>query len=224
VDIDDEVHRRLCQGLRSTPEELALMAQCARRVPQLESNCLELTKRCAALEKLIKMVNCPANMNVSAVTIDKMSKEGQVKIGEIVKDLGGDYVDAYPVPPKKKIRLIQKARPGYSPTMLTVALNLANDGKNHLDLAVRLYVTTDPREQGEGVGGEYRGFQLFNNDGTPTPQKFPTYKNMPMTIGTLEYLIVEIEHTGTANNLVSAFATVGVNAQGWFAACSTDAC
>ena len=222
MDVDDEVHRRLCQGLRSTPEQLALMAQCARQVPKLESSCRELTQRCAALEKLLDMVNCPANMNVSAVTVDRISKETQVNVSEIVKGLGGDYVEAYPVPPKKKIRLVQKARPGYSPKTITIALNLANDGKNHLDIAVRLYVTTDPRDLGEGVGGEYRGFQFFNNDGIPTPQPFPTYKNMPMTIGTLEYLVIEIEHQGSSNNLVSAFAAASVNAQGWYAACGTD--
>ncbi len=222
AEADDELHRRLCQGLRSTPEEQALMAQCARRVPRLEESCQQLIARCSALEKLLDAVRCPANMNISPVTIDKISKETQVNVSEIVTGLGGDYVDAYPVPPKKRIRLIQRARPGYSPKEITIALNLANDGKNHLDIAVRLYVTTDPTDRGEQVGGEYRGFQFFNNDGIPTPQPFPTYKNMPMTVGTLEFLVIEIDHTGSSNNLVSAFAAASVNAQGWFAACGTD--
>lgn len=222
VEADDELHRRICRGLKMTPEEYAQMTRCAGRVPGLENRCRELAAECEALKRLITASYCPANMNFSQVSVDKVSKETQVNVTEIVKGLGGDYVDAYPVPPGKKIRLVQRSRPGYSPKTITVALNLANDGKNFLDLAVRFFVTTDARERGEEVGGEFRGFQFFNNDGIPTPQPFPTYKNMPMTIGTLEFLVIEIEHQGSANNLVSAFAAASVNAEGWYAACGLD--
>ena len=222
VDMDEEMHRRLCQGLGMTPEDLAQMAQCSGRVPGLEKQCNELIKRCSALERLIKASLCPANIPFSSVTLDRLSKESQVNITEVVKGIGNDYVDEYPVPPGKRIRLIQQRRPGYSPASVTIALNLDSDAKNYLDLAVRFYVTTDPEERGEQVGGEYRGFQFFNADGIPTPQDFPTYKNLPMTIGTEEYLVIEIEHYGQKNNLLSAFVAATVNVKGWYLACGID--
>jgi hypothetical protein len=43
-------------------------------------------------------------------------------------------------------------------------------------------------------------------------------------VGSKEYLIIEIEHVGTANNLTSAFASARVNNAGWYAACGPDVC
>ncbi len=221
TDMDEEVHRRLCLGLGITPEDLAQMTHCAGRVPGLEKQCADLLKTCSALEKLVKASLCPANIPYSPVTLDKLSKENQVEITEVVKDAGIGYVDQYPVPPGKRIRLIQSQRPGYSPVSLMLALNLANDGKNHLDLAITYYITIDPKERGENVG-EYRGFQFFNDKGAPTSQPFPTYRNLPMTVGTREYLVIEIHHQGKSNSLESAWAAASINVVGWFLACGTD--
>jgi hypothetical protein len=161
-------------------------------------------------------------MNFSAVTINKYSHQNQVNVNTPVTGLGPPYNDTFPVNPGTKIRLIQETRPGYSPKKMTIALNLANAGTNYLDLAITFYITTDPKQQGEQIGSEYRGFQFFNLEGQPTPLDFPTYQQNPLTIGTHEWLVVEIAHQGAANNLVSAFVAAHVNAEGWFAACGED--
>lgn len=221
-----ELMRRLCECLGITPEEWALMRQVARQVGSLSTQCRTVTQRCATLEHIQKQSCCPANMNYSAVTINKYSHQNQVNIDTVVTGLGAPYVDGYPVNPGSKIRLIQEARPGYSPKKMTVALNLANQGTNFMDLEVSFYITTDPKQQGEKIGSDYRGFQFFNNEGQPTPLDFPTYQQNPLTIGTREWLVVEIAHKGPANNLISAFVAAYVNAEGWFAACgeSPPAC
>lgn len=226
ADDEDEKMRMVCSYLRITPEEWALIRQAARQVGSLNTQCRTVTQRCATLEHIQKQSCCPANMNYSAVTINKYSHQNQVNVNTIVTGLGAPYVDTYPVNPGSRIRLIQEARPGYSPKKMTVAFNLANQGTNFSDLEVSFYITTDPKQQGEKIGSDYRGFQFFNNQGQPTPIDFPTYQQNPLTIGTHEWLVVEIAHQGPANNLVSAFVAAYVNAEGWFAACgeSPPAC
>ena len=214
-----DMMRRICECLQISLEDWALLRTLARRVDTVEGRCASVVNSCASTENILRIACCPANMPFGQLTIDKYSHQNQANIITPVVGLGGDYVDAMPVTPGKKIRLIQTKRPGYSPTAITIALNLANNGTNYLDIAVSFFVTTDPQEQGEMVGSEYRGFQFFNNEGIPTPIKFPLYKNMPVLVGTNEYLVVELHHQGAANNLVSAFAAAHVNNEGWFAAC-----
>ena len=217
-----EMTRRLCELLGISPEKLAELLAMLHRLESVETRCQTVVQRCATLENVIRMVCCPANQLFSAITGDNFSHQNQVNLVTPVPGLGGDYVDGYPVTPGKKIRLTQVSRPGYAPTAFMVALNLANGGTNFLDIAVTLYVTTDPKLQGEKLGSEYRGFQFFNNEGIPTPVPMPLYKNMPLTIGTMNYLMIELHHQGSANNLVSAFAAAHVNAQAWYAACGLD--
>lgn len=217
-----DLQRRLCEALGVTPEDWALFRQLARRMQAVEQQCQSVVHTCATQGSLMRLACCPANMLYSQLTINKYSHQNQVSVNIPVTGLGGDYVDTMPVPPGKKIRLIHMQRPGYSPTMLTLALNLANNGTNFLDIAVTFYVTEDAKEQGEKIGSEYRGFQFFNNEGIPTPVPMPLYKNLPLTIGTMNYLMIELHHQGSANNLVSAFAAAHVNAQAWYAACGLD--
>jgi hypothetical protein len=217
-----EAMRRICHVLGISPEDLALLRAMTDRLNRVEGQCKTVTNRCGSLENVLKMACCPANMLFSQVTINRVSHQNQVNVVTPVTGLGGDIVDSFPVPPGKKIRLIQARRPGYTPVNITVALNLANNGTNYLDIVVRFYVSTSEKELGENLGSEYRGFQFFNNDGIPTPLPFPLYLNNPLTIGSEEYLIIELEHTGTANNLTSAFASAFVNNAGWFAACGID--
>ena len=218
-DLEEETLLRLCRVLRISPEDLAMLRLFGKRCDAIERDCRSLGQRCGAIEGVLDQTCCPANMNYSQPTIDKFSHKTQVNITNVVTGLGGDYVDTMPLNPGKRIRLIQEQRPGYSPVNVTVALNLANQGTNYLDLEVTFWVTTDPQIQGEQLGSEYRGFQFFTNEGVPTPIPFPTYKNMAVTIGTMNYLAIEIAHKGAANNLVSAFVAVQVNSQGWYAAC-----
>ena len=238
-DSDDQqrrdLARRLCEALGMTLEELAVLRQLARMTPEdwalirkrmqaVEGKCESVVHTCATQANLLRVACCPANMLHSQVTINKYAHQNQVNVNVPVTGLGGDYVDTLPVPPGKKIRLVHIQRPGYSPKELTLALNLANNGTNYLDIAVTLYVAEDPKEQGEKIGSEYRGFQFFNNEGIPTPLKMPLYQNQPLTIGTMNYLVIELHHQGAANNLVSAFAAAHVNNEGWFAACGLDNC
>lgn len=241
-DSDDQqrrdLARRLCEALgmtleelavlrqisRMTPEDWALIRQISKRMQAVEGQCQSVVHTCATQANLLRIACCPANMLHSQVTINKYGHQNQVNVNVPVTGLGGDYVDNLPVPPGKKIRLVHIQRPGYSPTQLTLALNLANNGTNYLDIAVTLYVAEDPKEQGEKIGSEYRGFQFFNNEGIPTPLKMPLYQNQPLTIGTMNYLVIELHHQGAANNLVSAFAAAHVNNEGWFAACGLDNC
>jgi hypothetical protein len=214
-----EMMARICDCMGVTPEEWAQIRQMVRRVEAVEGRCTSVVHSCATQENLLKMACCPANMMYSQITVDKFSHQNQVPVLTPVTGLGGDYVDSLPLPPGKKIRFRQERRPGYSPKQVTVAQNLANDGKNYLDIAVTFHVSSDPLDPGDKIGSVYRGFQFFNNEGIPTPQPFPTYRNLPVTVGTQEYLIIELHHQGSANNLVSAFLAAHVNSEGWFAAC-----
>jgi hypothetical protein len=219
-----EAMRRICHVLGISPEDLALLRAMTDRLGRVESGCTSVTRRCDDLQNMMRQSCCPANMLYSQVTIDEYSHKAQVNVIKPVIGLGGDYVDDYPVPPKKKIRLVHEQRPGYSPVDITIALSIANQGNNLLDIVVRLYVSTKPEGPGTQIGSEYRGFQFFTNEGGVTPVKFPLYQNSPVTVGSKEYLIIELEHVGTANNLTSAFASVSVNNAGWYAACGPDVC
>jgi hypothetical protein len=223
-DTSRELQRRICHVLGISPEDLALLRALSDRMVRVENGCTTVTRRCDDLQNVLRQACCPANMLYSQITINENSHKDQVNIVTPVTGLGDPYVDDFPIPPKKKIRLVQEERPGYSPVDITVALNLANNGTNFLDIVVRFYVSTKPTGPGTQVGSEYRGFQFFSNDGLVTPIKFPLYQNSPVTVGSKEYLLIEIEHVGTANNLTSAFASARVNNAGWYAACGPDVC
>ena len=222
VEADDELHRRICRGLKMTPEEYAQMTRCAGRVPGLENRCRELAAECEALKRLITASYCPANMNFSQVSVDKVSKETQVNVTEIVKGLGGDYVDNFPVPPGKKIRLIQRRRPGYLPNKIEVDVSLANAGTNYLDLKVQFFLTAAENEIGEAIGPRYAGNQFLNKDGTQIHKPFPEYRSAPLAIGSLELVAVEVTHTGQSNALDSASVRLPYDEKFWAKMC-TDA-
>jgi hypothetical protein len=224
ADTSRELQRRICHVLGISPEDLALLRALSDRMVRVENGCTTVTRRCDDLQNVLRQACCPANMLYSQITINENSHKDQVNIVTPVTGLGDPYVDSLPVPPGKKIRFVQEERPGYSPVDITVALNLANNGTNYLDIVVRFYVSTKPTGPGTQVGSEYRGFQFFSNDGLVTPIKFPLYQNSPVTVGSKEYLLIEIEHLGTANNLTSAFASARVNNAGWYAACGPDVC
>ncbi|MBK8260015.1 MAG: hypothetical protein IPK80_01605 [Nannocystis sp.] len=122
-------------------------------------------------------------MLYSQIPINENSHKDQVNIVTPVTGRGDPYVDDFPIAPKKKIHLVEEDGPGSSPVDITVALNLANNGTNFLDIVVRFYVSTKPTGPGTQVGSEYRGFQFFSNDGLVTPIKFPLYQNSPVTVG-----------------------------------------
>jgi hypothetical protein len=143
-----EMMARICDCMGVTPEEWAQIRQMVRRVEAVEGRCTSVVHSCATQENLLKMACCPANMMYSQITVDKFSHQNQVPVLTPVTGLGGDYVDSLPLPPGKKIRFRQERRPGYSPKHVTVAQNLANDGKNFLDIAVTFHVSSDPPRSG----------------------------------------------------------------------------
>jgi hypothetical protein len=94
------------------------MIACADRLPQIEratmgfeDRCRSTINRCDSIEMLCRNFLCPGNVNFSQRTLDEYSGKNQVKLNEIVTGLGDPYVNAYPVPPTKKIRLTHKAPP-----------------------------------------------------------------------------------------------------------------
>jgi hypothetical protein len=179
ADTSRELQRRICHVLGISPEDLALLRALSDRMVRVENGCTTVTRRCDDLQNVLRQACCPANMLYSQITINENSHKDQVNIVTPVTGLGDPYVDDFPIPPKKKIRLVQEERPGYSPVDITVALNLANNGTNFLDIVVRFYVSTKPTGPGTQVGSEYRGFQFFSNDGLVTPIKFPALSKLP---------------------------------------------
>ena len=122
----------------STPGLLERMMACMERLPAIEacvtrvegqtSTCI---RRCDASDQLIQTVLCPGQMNFSQRTLGEYSDNAQVNLEKIETGLGGDYVNAYPIPPGKQIRLTHLIRPGYTPTKIAIDLNIAGGGNNY---------------------------------------------------------------------------------------------
>lgn len=144
----------------------------------------------------------------------------QVNLEDIVTGLGGDFVNAFPVPPKM-IRLTHKSRPGYTPTKIAIDMNLAGGANNYLDFTLQFYLFPGGVSTGLGleVGSQMRGNQFLNKDGTQIHVPFPEYRNASIDIGSLETLALVIRNNGAANNLDSAFVTVYYNNKEFYALC-----
>jgi len=208
----DKLRRLLC-----TPGALDRLMACADRFPSLEtcvtrieSTSLQAIKRCDASDQLIQSYLCPGNVNFSQRTLDEYSDNAQVNLEEIVTGLGGDFVNTYPVPPTKMIRLTHKPRPGYTPTKIAIDLNIAGGGNNYLDFTLQFFLVPGGTASAHGleVGSQMRGNQFLNKDGTQIHVPFPEYRGAPIDIGSLETLALVIRNNGAANNLDSAFITV----------------
>jgi hypothetical protein len=99
--------------------------RCSDRMPDIERFMQQLrgalpatVSRCDAIEMLCRNFLCPGNVNFSQRTLDEYSGNARSSSTEPVTGLGGDFVNAFPVPPGKKIRLTHRARPGYTPTKI----------------------------------------------------------------------------------------------------------
>ncbi|HQX64110.1 MAG TPA: hypothetical protein PK593_11695, partial [Thermomicrobiales bacterium] len=95
------------------------------RVEGQTSTCV---KRCDASDQLMQTILCPSQMNFSQRTLDEYSDNSQINLEKIETGLGGDYVNTFPVPPTKQIRLTHLTRPGYTPTKIAIDLNIAGGG------------------------------------------------------------------------------------------------
>ena len=183
--------------------------------------CELLTNKCRSLETLVAQACCPGNRLFSQVSLDEFSDDNQVPMTAVVTGLGGDYVDAFPLPPGKKIRLRHLPRPGYEPQKIAVDFSLAGGGDNYLDLTLQLHLLPGGQPNGKPYGPTYRGNQFLNKDGSQIHLPFPPYRGVPLVVGSSEVMEIEITHTGAVNNLNSAFVTLFYDAQRFFNQCRT---
>ena len=214
--------------LACTPGAIERLLQCAERIPYIESSmsrvegqCRTVTQRCDASDLMFQQYICPGNVNFSQRTLDEYSDDSQVNLEDVVTGLGGDFVNAFPVPPTKLIRLTHKSRPGYTPTKIAIDLNIAGGGNNYLDFTLQFYLVPGGVSTGLGleVGPQMRGNQFLNKDGTQIHVPFPEYRNAPIDVGSLETLALVIKNNGAANNLDSAFVTIYYDNKLFYALC-----
>ena len=176
------------------------------RCHQLEQHCIQLRQQCEAFEMLCRTYMCPGTVNYSQRTLDGFSDKGKVLLNQIVQDVGPDFVNSYPVPPGKSIRLTHRARPGYLPGKIGVDLNIAGGGSNYLDFELQFFLVPGGFSDGVGVaiGEMMTANEFLDKDGSQKLRDFFQWQGYPMDIGALEYVAVTIKNTGGANNLDSA--------------------
>ena len=208
----DRFRRFIC-----TPGSLDRLLLCLDRFPAVEASVTRVEgqtstciRRCDASDQMFQTLVCPGQMNFSQRTLDEYSGKNQVKLNEIVTSLGDPYVNTYPVPPGKKIRLTHRPRPGYTPTEIRIDLNLAGGGNNYSDFLIQFFLVPGGTNTGLGIeaGNAYDGNMFLNKDGTQLVVPFPEYRALPLDIGSLETLAVVISNNGAANNLDSAHVNV----------------
>jgi hypothetical protein len=224
ADTSRELQRRICHVLGISPEDLALLRALSDRMVRVENGCTTVTRRCDDLQNVLRQACCPANMLYSQITINENSHKDQVNIVTPVTGLGDPYVDDYPVPPKKKIRLVQEERPGYSPVDITVALNLANNGTNlprHRRPLLRLDQAHGPRHADRQRVSRLSVLQQRrprHPDQVPALSKLPRHRGLE---GVSDHRDRARRHRQQSH---SAFASARVNNAGWYAACGPDVC
>lgn len=208
-----EVLRKLAHN----PGALDRLLRCADRLPEIERHlhgfedrCRTTVNRCDSIEMLCRNFLCPGNVNFSQRTLDEYSGLSQVKLPEVVTGLGDPYVNAFPVPPGKRIRLTHRPRPGYTPTTIRIDMNIAGGANNYSDFSVQFYLVPGGVDSGLGlsVGNNHDGNIFLNKDGSQISVPFPEYRGIPLDIGSLETLAVEIRNGGAANNLDSAHVNI----------------
>ena len=205
------------QKLACNPGALDQLLRYGERLPDLvrfcssfDERCRTTVSRCDAIEMLCRNFLCPGNVNFSQPTLDNYSGKSQVKLADPVTGLGDPFVNNFPVPPGKKIRLTHKPRPGYTPTQLRIDMNIAGGGNNYSDFTLQFYLVPGGMNSNQGfeIGNEYDGNMFLNKDGTQIAVPFPEYRGMPIDVGSLETLALVISNGGAANNLDSAHINV----------------
>ena len=207
----------ILQRIANSPGTLERMMRCADQMPDVrqfmstfEERCRATMSRCDALEMLCRNFLCPSNINFSQRTLDEVSNRNTIKLIEVVTGLGDPYVNSFPVPPGKKIRLTHRSRPGYTPKEIRIDMNIAGGGNNYSDFLILFYLVPGGVSTTLGLEASdaYDGNLFLNKDGTQLVVPFPEYRNMPLDVGSLETLAVVISNNGAANNLDSAHVNV----------------
>lgn len=186
---------------------------------QLRATISRSERRCNTFEEVLRRSCCSANQLYSQITIDDLSDKNRIELNQIRTGLGDPYVDTFPVPPTKKIRLLHLARPGYTPTKVMIDFNLANAGDNYLDLSVQFFLVSNDTDPGRDLGSTYSGNDFLNKDGTQIHIPFPTYRGKVVDVGSLERMAVEITHTGAVNALNSARVRLFYDSASFYEAC-----
>jgi hypothetical protein len=216
----DEAKAELCALLGMDVDKvLQTLRELCRERDRYRSDCELLTRRCDSLEAMQKLICCPGNTQYSQFTLDGYSADNLIELDKVVKGLGGDYVDDFPVPPGKKIRLITEERPGFAPEWIRMDFSLANDGVNYLDIKAQLFIIPGGQEPlGAKFGPRYRGNQFLHKDGRQEQVAFPLYRDMPLVVGSNEQVAIDLEHSGP-NNLNSAYITFYHDANRFYRLC-----
>ena len=212
-----EALMEVLQRLANNPALLSEMQRCIQRMPDLERQCSSFEERCRStvsrcetIEMMCRNFLCPGNVNFSQRTLDEVSGRSTVKLTEPVTGLGDPFVNNFPVPPGKKIRLTHRSRPGYTPKEIRIDLNLAGGGNNYSDFLILFYLVPGGVSTTTGLEASdaYDGNLFLNKDGSQLVVPFPEYRNMPLDVGSLETLAVVISNNGAANNLDSAHVNI----------------
>ncbi len=202
------------------PDKVAYLVGCFK---QYEDRCKTLEGQCELIMKLFRHVCCPANVNFSKLTIDGLSDESQVNLNTIVQNFGPDFVNTFPVPPGKKIRLTHPTRPGWTPVEIRIDLSLGGGAQNYLDFTAQFDL--GPGEVlGQAVGPLYFGNQFLNKDGTQIRVPFPKYKGEWIDVGSLERLGVIISNKSAGVNLDSAQVVVLFDNNRFYEMCKGEIC
>ena len=227
----DHVTAQLLRVLRCSPERWEELLRCTDKVNTIstcyrtiEERCKQLEGHCDLLMRLVRHVCCTANVNFSKITIDEVSDDSQVALDEPVPGLGGDFVNNFPVPPGKKIRLQHGTRPGWTPSEIRIDMNLAGGASNYLDFSVQLYLGPGDTQLGKPIGPNYSGNSFLNKDGSQIRVPFPRYKNEPIDVGSLERLAVVISNRSAATNLDSVQVILAYDNNRFYEMCRSDAC
>lgn len=236
---DQRAMFELLHQLTCIPGLAERLAHCLDRMPEIdrcvstvEDRCRRTVSRCDSLEMLCQLLLCPGNILYSQKTLNETASKSIVKVNEIVQNFGPGFVNAYPVAPGQKIRLVHKPRPGFTPTKIRIDMNLAGGANNYSDFTIQFYVVPGGVNSGLGyeLGNEYDGNSFLNKDGSQIEVDFPTFNGHPIDIGSLETLAVVITHNGPANNLDSAHVNVHYDNRAFYehckrrCGCSESAC
>ena len=125
-----------------------------------------------------------------------------ITLDEVVTGLGAPYVDNFPVPPGRRIRLITRERPGFVPEWVRVDYVLANEG---VDVKGQLLLLFGEKQLAAKLGPTFWGGQQF---------PFPKCRDMLLMVGSLERVGIDLEQTGP-DNLNSAEVVLRHDRTGW---------
>ncbi len=195
-------------------ERFSDCATTVERVPELCGRLEEAIASCDGYKKQMQAICCPGQQLYGNVTLDAFSSITTVDLETIVTGLGDPYVDQFPVPTDKTVRMVQEPRPGYVPEQIEINLVLANGGTNYLNANIQFYIGDTK------IGPKYKGSRFLDSDGRTKLVDFPHWRSQPVIVGTSDRLSVEISMTGP-NSLEFATVTLHVNARGWYEVCST---